>query len=100
VRSGFAIFHRTLCQGTMPAYYDETEYPVVFSTELEAQREIADDLMEHIRQFLAGEREFEDAITTEDFILPVDVWPDGSISIEEGWIYGKATYGKILPDPS
>jgi len=74
----------------MPAYYDETEYPVVFPTELEAQREIADDLMEHLRQFLAGEREFADAITTEDFILPVDVWPDGSISIEEGWIFGKA----------
>lgn len=74
----------------MPAYYDETANPVVFPTEIEAQREIADDLMEHVRQFLAGEREFEDAITTDDFILPVDVWLDGSISTEEGWIYGKA----------
>ena len=89
VRSGFAVFHRTLCQGTMPAYYDETEYPVVFSTELEAQREIADDLIEHLRQFLAGEREFADAISVDDFILLVDVWPNGSISIEDGSTFGK-----------
>lgn len=26
----------------MPACYDETEYPVVFPTKIEAQREIAD----------------------------------------------------------
>lgn len=74
----------------MPACYDETDYPVVFDTELEAQREIADTQLTLIQQFLDGEREFHDAITTDEFVLPVDVWPDGSISTEEGWIYGKA----------
>jgi hypothetical protein len=74
----------------MTACYDETDYPVVFETELEAQREIADNQLIRIRQFLDGERDFHDAITTEEFVLPVDVWPDGSISIEGGRVYGKA----------
>jgi hypothetical protein len=90
VGKGFAIFRQTICQGTMPACYDETEYPVVFPTELDAQREIADTQLTLIKQFLDGERDFHDAITTDEFVLPVDVWLDGSISTEEGWIYGKA----------
>jgi hypothetical protein len=74
----------------MPACYDETDYPIVFPTELEAQREIADTQLALIQQFLDGERDFHDAITTDEFVLPVDVWPDGSISTEDGRIYGKA----------
>ena len=88
LRTGFAIFIPTFCQGTMPACYED-EYPVAFSTELEAQREIADNQLIRLQQFLGGERDFEDAITVEEFVLPVDVWPDGSISIKEGRIYGK-----------
>jgi hypothetical protein len=78
-----------ICEGLVPAWYDETNFPVVYTTALEAQREIADDLMEHLQQFLDGEREFDDAISVDDFILPVDVWPDGSISIEDGSTFGK-----------
>jgi hypothetical protein len=88
VRSAYAIFTRTICEGLVPAWYDDGNYPVVYGTELEAQREIADSLIENVRQFLAGEREFDDAITVEDFVLSVDVWPDGSISIEDGSIFG------------
>lgn len=73
----------------MPTWYDETGYPVVYATELEAQREIAEHHLTLIEQFLAGERDYDDAMTVEDFILPVDVWPDGSISIEDGRIFGK-----------
>lgn len=73
----------------MPTWHDETGYPVVYVTELEAQREIAKHHLTLIEQFLAGERDYDDAMTAEDFILPVDVWPDGSISIEDGRIFGK-----------
>lgn len=90
LRTGFVIFRQTICQGTMPACYDETEFPVVFSTEREAQCEIADTQLIRIQQFLADERDFEDAIATDEFVLPVYVWPDGSISIKDGRIYGKA----------
>lgn len=73
----------------MPACYDETDYPVAFSTELEAQREIADNQLTRIQEFLDGERDYEDAIATDEFVLPVEVWPDGRISIEDGRIFGK-----------
>jgi hypothetical protein len=73
----------------IPAWHDERNLPVVYATELEAQREIADTLMERLQQFLDGEREFEDSISADDFILPIDVWPDGSISTEEGLIFGR-----------
>lgn len=88
-RSAFAIFTRTICEGLVPAWYDEHNFPVVYATENEAQREIADSLMEHVQQFLDGERDFEDAISVDDFILPIDVWPDGSISTEDGSIFRK-----------
>lgn len=88
VRPGFAIFCPTVFQGTMPACY-EGDYPLAFATELEAQREIADNQLTRIQQFLDGERDFEDAIETDEFVLPVDVWSDGSISTENGRRHGK-----------
>ncbi len=90
VRSGYAIFIPTLHQGDTPAWHDgETGLPVVYQTEREAQREVAEHQQTLIQQFLDGERDFEDAMTVEDFILPVDVWADGSISTEDGRVYGK-----------
>lgn len=88
IGSGYSIFCPTIFQGTMPACYEE-DYPVVFATEREAQREIADNQLIRIQQFLDGERDFDDAIATDEFVLPVDLWPDGSISIEGGRRYGK-----------
>ena len=46
-------------------------------------------LMEQLRQFLASERDFADASTTGDFILPVEVWPDGTIQLEDRRRFGK-----------
>lgn len=88
IRSGYAIFCPTVFQGTVPACY-ENDYPAVFATEREAQCEIADHQIIRIQHFLDGERDFDDAITTDEFVLPVDVWSDGSISIEDGSVFGK-----------
>ena len=73
----------------MPACYDETDYPVVFATELEAQREIADSQLTRIQEFLDGQRDFDDAIATDEFVMHVEVLPDGRILIEGGRTYGK-----------
>ncbi len=73
----------------MPACYDD-DLPVVFPSELEAQCEIADAQISLIRQFLDRERDFHDAISTDEFILPVELWPDGTISTPDGRRYGKA----------
>src|ERR1035437_562795 len=87
--SAYCIFIDTVCQGRIPAWHDENLMPVVYPTVEAAQREIADDVMEKLRQFLEGERDFDDAMTVEDYILPVDVLPDGSILDEDGNCFGK-----------
>lgn len=63
--------------------------PVVFPTELDAQREIADTQLTRIQEFLDGEREFDDAISTEEYILPVDALPGGHIRTHDGRVFGK-----------
>ena len=87
-RSGFCIYINTLCQGPVPAVSDDKRF-TVFETELEAQKEIADYMMTRLQQFLQGEREFEDAIVSEEYIVPVTVHPDGIITDENGQCFGR-----------
>ena len=85
----YCIFIDTVCEGRIPAWHNDNQMPVVYPTLEAAQREIADDLIERLGQFLEGERDFDDAMTVEDYILPVTVLPDGSILDEEGNLFGK-----------
>jgi hypothetical protein len=85
----FAIFEDTLFQGVIPTWRKENGVIITFATEREAQVEIAEMLMEHLRQLIAGERDFDDASTTRDFVLPVHVRPDGIIETEDGRRFGK-----------
>jgi len=90
IRSAYAIFMPTLCQGDVPCWYDgDTGPPTVYESELAAQREIADHHLTLIREFLDAERGYQDAIEVTDYLLPVDVWPDGSISTEDGRSFSK-----------
>jgi hypothetical protein len=88
-KQAFCIFIDTICEGRIPAWHDEKLMPVVYSTVEAAQREIADDIVERLQQFLDGERDFDDAMTVEDYILPVKVFPDSSILDEDGNCFGK-----------
>lgn len=45
---GFCIYINTFCQGPVPSVSDENGY-CVFETELEAQKEIADNLMTRLQ---------------------------------------------------
>ena len=87
LRSGFCIYIDTFCQGPVPAVSDDDGY-VVFDTELEAQKEIVDNQMTRLRQFLDGERDYEDAITVEEYVVPVTVHPDGVITDAAGNCFG------------
>ena len=87
LRSGFCIYINTLCQGPVPVVSDDDGY-VVFETELEAQKEIADYAMTRLRQFIDGERDFDDAITVEEYVVPVCVFPDGGFTDEDGNLFG------------
>lgn len=72
---GFCIFSETWMDGRVPTVSDEDGY-VIFPTELEAQREIADAQLTRIQEFLDGERDFDDAMAVGEFIVPVTVHKD------------------------
>jgi hypothetical protein len=84
---GYAIFVHALAEGVVPLVRDENSHPVVFSTEREAQLEIADNLITRLREFIDGNREFEDALSLEEFVMRVDRQPDGSLFDESGARY-------------
>ena len=44
--------------------------------------------MTRLQQFLDGEREYEDAIEVEEYVVPVTVHPDGKIVDEAGNCFG------------
>ncbi|MEQ2008380.1 MAG: hypothetical protein ABMA26_16490 [Limisphaerales bacterium] len=88
LRYGYCIYINTVCQGPVPVVSDGEGKHVVFETELEAQLEIVDDLQIRLQQFLDGERDFDDAITVEEFVVPVTVHPDGVITDEAGNCFG------------
>jgi uncharacterized protein (UPF0218 family) len=85
---GFCIYINTFCQGPVPVVSDEDGY-IVFATESEAQREIVDNQMTRLQQFLDGEREYEDAIEVEEYVVSVTVNPDGTITDEVGRTFGR-----------
>ena len=83
-RRGFCVFINTFCQGPVPSILSEGDRPLVFATRVEAEREIADYTILRLHQFLVGQRDFEDAITIDEYVVEVDVLPDGSITDESG----------------
>ena len=83
-KSGYCIYITTGCEGPVPSVRDEKNKPCVFLTEFEAQKEIADFMITRLQEFMDGHRDFEDATTTEEYVVSVDVFPDGSIVDEDG----------------
>jgi hypothetical protein len=88
VRNGFTIYINTFCQGPVPVLTDGDEKYIVFETELEAQKEIVNNAMMRLQQFLDGERDYDDAITVEEYVVPMTVHPDGSFADEAGNCFG------------
>jgi hypothetical protein len=67
LKTGFCIFIDTLFQGGVPCVSDAEHY-IVFDSEMEAQREIADNMMTRIQQFLDGERDFNpDGVIADEY---------------------------------
>ncbi|MEI7937820.1 MAG: hypothetical protein WCK27_14120 [Verrucomicrobiota bacterium] len=77
-RDGFCVFITTLFEGSVPAVR-EAGKPCVFATEVDAQREIADNMITRLQEFIDGERTFEDALTLEEYVVRVRALPDGSV---------------------
>ena len=51
----------------------------MFATRLEAQREIADNMILGLQQFLDGNVGFADAFVNNEYIVEVDLCADGSV---------------------
>ena len=88
IRDGFCIYIHNFFQGPVPVLTDGDEKFIVFETELEAQKEIVDNAMMRLQQFLDGERDYDDAITVEEYVVPVTVHADGSFTDGEGNRFG------------
>ena len=91
-RRGFCIYINTLFEGSVPSVKgsspddppNNTQRICVYETEREAQLEIVDFMMTRLQEFIDGEREFDDAVTLEEYVVAVDVMPDGTIVDEDG----------------
>ena len=91
-RRGYCIYINTIFQGPVPSVREvngndpnDSEVPCVFSTEREAQLEIVDAMIIRLQQFIDGERDFENAVAfLEEYVVAVDVLPDGTIIDEDG----------------
>lgn len=82
-RDGFCIYIETLCQGPVPLVADDERY-VVFESETEAQKEVADHAITRLQEFLDGARDFEDAITIEEYVMPFTVHGNETITDADG----------------
>jgi hypothetical protein len=66
-------------EGAMPGVRNERGEPFVFASRLEAQREIADNMILRLQQFLDGNGRFADAFVNNEYIVEVDLCADGSV---------------------
>ena len=85
---GFCIYINTFCQGPVPVLTDGDDKYVIFETELEPQKEIVDHALIRLQEFLDGQRDFDDAITVEEYVVPVKVDPNGKITDDTGKQFG------------
>lgn len=77
--TAYVLYVDTLCDGSVPVEFDANGKPVLYPTLEAAQRVIAEDIIDRLHQYLAGQREFEDALNPEEYVCPVVVLPDGSV---------------------
>ena len=82
----FCIYINTFFQGRAPSNGVNMKSPWCMRP-AGAEREIVEYCIERLRQYLAGERDFDDAITVEEYVVPVTAFPDGSISDERGHVF-------------
>jgi hypothetical protein len=89
-RNGFCILIDTFFQGPVPSVREgEDDHVVVFNTQREAELEIVDFMQTRLQEFIEGQRDFEDAITVEEYVVPVEILPDGRILGSDGAVIGK-----------
>lgn len=87
-RRVFCIYIETILEGEIPLERNDKGYPVVYETEDEALRVIAEVTIERLMEFLNSQRDFDDAMTVEEYVVEVNVYPNGSICDEKEQCFG------------
>ncbi|SHI67133.1 hypothetical protein SAMN02745181_0623 [Rubritalea squalenifaciens DSM 18772] len=65
---GYMIVIDSLLGGVVPSVLGD-HGPILFATEREAQEEIVSHLMFRLNEFLEGERDFESAVSLEEYVV-------------------------------
>jgi len=87
VETPFLVCIDTVIEGRVAAVRDGEENPIIFHSLEEAQREIVENMIDRLQEFLDGDRDFEDAICLEEFAVPVSIANDGMITDADGNCY-------------
>lgn len=87
IGSGYCLLISTVCEGVVPYERDSKGLPVIYGTLDEAQREFVQGIIQRLEQFLSGEREFDDAMTIEEYIAEVEVHGDCSVIDKDGNLF-------------
>lgn len=88
-KPAFCIYINTAVDGPAPSVRNGGGYPSVFPKRDAAEREIAENALDRLQGYLDGERDFDDAMTVEEYVVEVMVYPDGSVSDEAGNFFGR-----------
>lgn len=83
-RSGYSLLIQTVFEGVVPYERDFKGHPIVYDTLAEAKRALVEGIVDRLNEYIAGERDFDDAITVEEYIREVTVYPDGSMRDGDG----------------
>jgi hypothetical protein len=98
VKTGWAVITPTICDGDVLSWatYDENDValPLVYETKEAAWKEIAENMIEVLQQFIDDERDLEDTdFATDDDVYMYEQHEDGTIIVktEEGGIVVQTT---------
>ena len=79
----YLIVGESVVEGLQPTVMvsegDSPFEPLLFPTEREAQMEMADRMMSKLEEFIDGERDFDDAVALDEYVLEVVRRSDGKI---------------------
>lgn len=89
--AGFIVAITTAAEGLTVSVTGDKNRPVVFTTQNAAEQCIIDCLADRVDECQRGERDFEDAITIEEFVTAVMVGDDGVIYDEHDHVFYNPT---------
>ena len=83
----YVIAIDTVLEGRVASVRDSHGKPYLYTTIQEAQRDIAESALLRLQEFLDGQRDFEDAIEVEEFIIEVTKTPEGIMRDESAQVF-------------